>query len=106
MKIPELAHVSSSSGPWQSFAGSVAARTRTAKHAVLVKDINDDAAYHQFARSSRGAATRLVQFVNASPTPFHAVHNAAIRLDRKAGFARRYASAHHIALPVFSASVD
>jgi hypothetical protein len=31
------------------------------------------------------AATRFVQFVNASPTPFHAVHNAALRLE-KAGF--------------------
>jgi aspartyl aminopeptidase len=33
------------------------------------------------------AATRLVQFVNASPTPFHAVHNAAVRLER-AGFSK------------------
>ncbi|KAF8505581.1 aspartyl aminopeptidase [Russula emetica] len=33
------------------------------------------------------AATRFVQFVNASPTPFHAVHNAALRLE-KAGFAK------------------
>jgi hypothetical protein len=31
------------------------------------------------------AATRLLTFVNASPTPFHAIHNAAIRLE-KAGF--------------------
>jgi len=31
------------------------------------------------------AATRFLQFVNASPTPFHAVHNAALRLER-AGF--------------------
>ncbi|KAI9512160.1 aspartyl aminopeptidase [Russula earlei] len=31
------------------------------------------------------AATRFLQFVNASPTPFHAVHNAALRLE-KAGF--------------------
>jgi len=30
-------------------------------------------------------ATRFLQFVNASPTPFHAVHNAALRLE-KAGF--------------------
>jgi hypothetical protein len=28
------------------------------------------------------AAARFVQFVNASPTPFHAVHNAAVRLER------------------------
>ncbi|KAH9049995.1 peptidase M18 [Lactarius hengduanensis] len=31
------------------------------------------------------AATRFLQFVNASPTPFHAVHNAALRLE-SAGF--------------------
>ena len=31
------------------------------------------------------AAKRLINFINASPTPFHAVHNAAIRLE-KAGF--------------------
>ena len=31
------------------------------------------------------AATRFLQFVNASPTPFHAVHNAAVRLE-KSGF--------------------
>ncbi|RXW14396.1 hypothetical protein EST38_g11454 [Candolleomyces aberdarensis] len=31
------------------------------------------------------AATRFLKFVNASPTPFHAVHNAALRLE-KVGF--------------------
>ncbi|KAF8665615.1 hypothetical protein AX16_000071 [Volvariella volvacea WC 439] len=31
------------------------------------------------------AALRFVNFVNASPTPFHAVHNASLRLER-AGF--------------------
>ncbi|EPQ59304.1 peptidase M18, aminopeptidase I [Gloeophyllum trabeum ATCC 11539] len=35
--------------------------------------------------SSPEAATRFLSFVNASPTPFHAVHNAALRLE-KAGF--------------------
>ncbi|KAH9977979.1 aspartyl aminopeptidase [Lactifluus volemus] len=28
------------------------------------------------------AAARFLQFVNASPTPFHAVHNAALRLEQ------------------------
>jgi aspartyl aminopeptidase len=50
------------------------------------------------------AATRFVQFVNASPTPFHAVHNAALRLE-KAGFAKVCLRSSR-ALPVFSASVD
>lgn len=31
------------------------------------------------------AASRFIQFVNASPTPFHAVQNAILRLE-KAGF--------------------
>ena len=31
------------------------------------------------------AALKFLTFVNASPTPFHAVHNAALRLE-KAGF--------------------
>lgn len=31
------------------------------------------------------AASRFLKFVNASPTPFHAVHNAAAHLER-AGF--------------------
>ncbi|KIL70156.1 hypothetical protein M378DRAFT_156218 [Amanita muscaria Koide BX008] len=35
--------------------------------------------------SAPEAATRFLSFVNASPTPFHAVHNAAIHLE-KAGF--------------------
>ncbi|KAL1760052.1 peptidase M18 [Schizophyllum commune] len=37
--------------------------------------------------SSPEAATRFLSFVNASPTPFHAVHNAAVRLE-KAGFSK------------------
>ena len=31
------------------------------------------------------AATRFLDYVNASPTPFHAVQNASVRLE-KAGF--------------------
>jgi aspartyl aminopeptidase len=31
------------------------------------------------------AALRFLSFLNASPTPFHAVHNAIVRLE-KAGF--------------------
>jgi len=31
------------------------------------------------------AASHLLRFINASPTPFHAVHNATIRLEN-AGF--------------------
>ncbi len=31
------------------------------------------------------AASRLLRFINASPTPFHAVYNATIRLEN-AGF--------------------
>ncbi|OBZ76741.1 Aspartyl aminopeptidase [Grifola frondosa] len=36
-------------------------------------------------QSGPEAATRFLSFVNASPTPFHAVHSAALRLE-KAGF--------------------
>jgi aspartyl aminopeptidase len=39
--------------------------------------------------SSPEAATRFLKFVNASPTPFHAVFNAALRLE-KAGFQKVY----------------
>ncbi|TFY83809.1 hypothetical protein EWM64_g193 [Hericium alpestre] len=35
------------------------------------------------------AATKFLQFVNASPTPFHAVHNAARRLEG-AGFTKKW----------------
>ena len=37
------------------------------------------------ASSVPEAASRFLKFVNASPTPFHAVHNAAAHLER-AGF--------------------
>ncbi|TDL29383.1 aspartyl aminopeptidase [Rickenella mellea] len=37
------------------------------------------------APASPEAAARFISFVNASPTPFHAVHHAALRLE-KAGF--------------------
>jgi hypothetical protein len=33
------------------------------------------------AATTPEAAARFLQFVNASPTPFHAVHNAALRLE-------------------------
>ena len=33
------------------------------------------------------AAQRFIKFVNASPTPYHAVRNAALRLE-KAGFTK------------------
>ncbi|KAA1466215.1 aspartyl aminopeptidase [Dentipellis sp. KUC8613] len=36
-------------------------------------------------QSAPEAATKLLQFVNASPTPFHAIYNASLRLE-KAGF--------------------
>jgi aspartyl aminopeptidase len=39
------------------------------------------------------AATRFIKFVNASPTPFHAVHNATLRLE-KAGFLKVGSSVH------------
>jgi len=39
------------------------------------------------------AATRFIKFVNASPTPFHAVHNATLRLE-KAGFLKVRSSVH------------
>jgi aspartyl aminopeptidase len=35
--------------------------------------------------ASPEAATRFLKFVNASPTPFHAVQNASVHLE-KAGF--------------------
>jgi hypothetical protein len=42
---------------------------------------------HLMSTSVHGpeAALRFLSFVNASPTPFHAVHNAIVRLE-KAGF--------------------
>lgn len=36
------------------------------------------------------AARRFLTFINASPTPFHAVHNAGIRLEA-AGFRKVFA---------------
>jgi hypothetical protein len=35
----------------------------------------------QASQSSSEAARRFIAFVNASPTPFHAVQNASIRLE-------------------------
>lgn len=35
----------------------------------------------QVSQSSSEAARRFIAFVNASPTPFHAVHNASVRLE-------------------------
>lgn len=37
--------------------------------------------------SQYAAAQRFIKFVNASPTPYHAVRNAAVRLE-KAGFSK------------------
>jgi hypothetical protein len=43
--------------------------------------------------ASPEAANRFLKFVNTSPTPFHAVHNAALRLE-KAGFQKVLESKH------------
>jgi hypothetical protein len=50
------------------------------------------------------AAARFLQFVNASPTPFHAVHNAALRLE-KVGFRK---VCHHMLYRshIFSLAID
>ena len=47
--------------------------------------------------ASPEAATRFLKFVNASPTPFHAVQNASIRLE-KAGFLKVERSTLHLLL--------
>lgn len=41
----------------------------------------------QVGQSSSEAARRFIAFVNASPTPFHAVHNASLRLE-SSGFTK------------------
>jgi aspartyl aminopeptidase len=41
----------------------------------------------QVGQSSSEAARRFIAFVNASPTPFHAVHNASVRLE-SSGFTK------------------
>ena len=51
----------------------------------------------QMSRSIMGteAAAKFLKFVNASPTPFHAVQNAAATLE-KAGFHKVCLSLRHL----------
>jgi hypothetical protein len=97
-KLPGLAHASSSSEPWRvTVADRLCPPTcpTAANGTERDKRDNNDAILQEIAGLpvAPQAATRFLQFVNASPTPFHAVHNAALRLE-KAGF-RKVGHPHH-----------
>ena len=65
-------------------------RGRSPARPLLV--LTNSVQMQMLAATTPEAATRFLQFVNASPTPFHAVYNAALRLE-SAGFTK---VCHHV----------